>query len=214
MPAAGRLRRAPLRGRGNPCRRRGVRRTREPDGRLARERRHQHRDSGVDRGIGTAPADRARPEVIAALTRARQVQLIEPDERGHGWLRFRHNLTREAIISGLLPPDLGRCSAAAAAAIEAAHPGLPGAWCERTAELYGAAQLHAQAALLLLEAGRRALFQGALCSATQTLGAARSELRRVKSADPMLAGDIDEALAKALSLIGDFHRLTPVAEEA
>ncbi len=161
-----------------------------------------------------AMADASEHEVIAALTHAGQVQLIEPDEHGDGWLRFRHNLTREAIISGLLPPDLARCSAAAAAAIEAAHPGLPGAWCERTAELYGAAQLHAQAALLLLEAGRRALFQGALCSATQTLGAARSELRRVKSADPMLAGDIDEALAKALSLIGDFHRLTPVAEEA
>jgi hypothetical protein len=153
-------------------------------------------------------------EVIAALTRARQVQLIEPDEHGDRWLRFRHNLTREAIISGLLGPDLERCSAAAAAAIEAAHPGRPGPWCERTAQLYRAAQLHARTALLLLESGRRALLQGALCSATRTLGAARSELRRAKSADAALVVDIDEALVKALALTGDFQRLTPVAEEA
>ena len=153
-------------------------------------------------------------DVIAALTRARQVQLIEPDEHGHGWLRFRHNLTREAIISGLIPADLARCSAAAAAAIEAAHPGLPGAWCERTARLYGAAKLHARAALLLLEAGGRALFQGALGSATQTLSAARSELRRAKSPDPTLTADIDEALVKALALTGDFQRLAPIVEEA
>jgi DNA-binding CsgD family transcriptional regulator len=153
-------------------------------------------------------------DVIAALTRARQAQLIEPDEHGDRWLRFRHNLTRDAIISGLLAPDLERCSAAAAAAIEAAHPGLPGPWCERTAQLYQAAQLHARAALLLLESGRRALSHGALCSATQTLGVARSELRRAKSADPTLVADIDEALVKALALAGDFQRLTPVAEEA
>jgi DNA-binding CsgD family transcriptional regulator len=153
-------------------------------------------------------------EVIAALTRARQVQLIEPDEHGDQWLRFRHNLTREAIICGLLAPDLARCSAAAAAAIEAAHPGLPGPWCERTAQLYRAAQLHAQAALLLHEAGRRALFQGALCSATQAFGAARSELRRAKSADPTLVADIDEAFVKALALTGDFQQLAPVADEA
>src|SRR5260221_9310053 len=207
MPAAGRLRRAPLRGRGNPCRRRGVRRTREPDGRLARERRHQHRDSGVDRGIGTAPADRARPEVIAALTRARQVQLIEPDERGHGWLRFRHNLTREAIISGLIPADLARCSAAAAAAVEAAHPGLPGAWCERTARLYGAAKLHARAALLLLEAGGRPPLPGARARAAQTPPPARAGPGPPKAPDPTLAADIDEALVKALALTGDFERL-------
>ncbi len=153
-------------------------------------------------------------DVIAALTRARQVQLIEPDERGHGWLRFRHNLTREAIISGLIPADLARCSAAAAAAVEAAHPGLPGAWCEWTARLYGAAKLHARAALLLLEAGGRALFRGALGNATQTLSAARSELRRAKSPDPTLAADIDEALVKALALTGDFQRLAPIVEEA
>jgi DNA-binding CsgD family transcriptional regulator len=161
-----------------------------------------------------AIAGASEPEVIAALTQARNVQLIEPDEHGHGWLRFRHNLTREAIISCLLPADLARCSAAAAAAIEAAHPGLPGAWCERTAQLYGAARLHARAALLLLEAGRRAVFQGALGSATQTLSAARSELRRMKSADPTLVAEIDEALVKAFAMTGDFHRLAPVADEA
>ena len=97
---------------------------------------------------------------------SRDVQLIEPHAHGHGWLRFRHSLTRAAIISGLLPPDLARRSAAAAAAVEAAHPGLPGAWCELAAELHEAAGQHAQAARLLLEAGRR------------DLSTARSERRR------------------------------------
>jgi DNA-binding CsgD family transcriptional regulator len=161
-----------------------------------------------------AMAGASEHEVLAALADARQVQLIEPDERGDRWLRFRHNLTREAIISCLPHPDLARCSAAAAAAIEAAHPGLPGHWCERTAQLYRTGQLHARAALLLLEAGRRALARGALDSATQTLGAARSELRRAKSPHPTLVADIDEALVKALALTGDFRRLTPVAEQA
>jgi len=159
-------------------------------------------------------------EVIAALSRARELQLIEPNEddepneQGDGWLRFRHNLTREAIISGLLPPYLARASAAAAAAVEAAHPGLPCTWCELAAELYDAAGQHTRAARLLLEAGRRDLFLGALGSATDTLDAARTELQQVRSADPTLAADIDEARVKALSLTGDFARLGPVAQEA
>src|SRR5260221_808815 len=78
----------------------------------------------------------------------------------------------------------------------------------------GAAKLHARAALLLLDAGGRALIQGALGSATQTLSAARSELRRAKSPDPTLAADIDEALVKALALTADFERLAPIVEEA
>jgi DNA-binding CsgD family transcriptional regulator len=152
--------------------------------------------------------------VIAALARARAVQLIEPDEQGHGWLRFRHSLTRAAIISGLLPPDLARRSAAAAAAVEAAHPGLPGSWCELAAELYETAGQHPRAARVLLEAGRRALVRGAVSSAADTLYKARAQLGQLPAADPALAADIDESLVKALALAGDSSRLAPVAEEA
>ena len=53
-----------------------------------------------------AICDATDVEVIAALAQAQNVQLIEPHEQGDGWLRFRHSLTRAAIISGLLPPEL------------------------------------------------------------------------------------------------------------
>ncbi len=153
-------------------------------------------------------------QVIAALARARAVQLIEPHEQGHGWLRFRHSLTRAAIISGLFPPDLVRRSAAAAAAVEATHPGLPGSWCGLAAELYETAGQHPRAARLLLEAGRRALVHGAVSSAADTLYKARAQLGQVPPADPTLAADVDESLVKALALAGDNSRLAPVAEEA
>jgi DNA-binding CsgD family transcriptional regulator len=151
--------------------------------------------------------------VIAALARARGVQLVEPYDDSHVWLRFRHALTKEAIISGLLPPDLMRRSAAAADAVEAAHPGLPGGWCELAAELCEAAGQQIRAARLLLEAGRRALVHGAVSSAADTLGDARAQLKQAHETDLALAADVDESLVKALALAGDNSRLAPVAEE-
>ena len=153
-------------------------------------------------------------QVIAALGQAKGVQLIEPHEFGHTWLRFRHSLTRAAIISGLLPPDLARRSADAAAAVEAAHPGLPGSWCDLAAALCETAGQHEQAARLLLEAGRRALVHGAVGTAAETLSEARAQLADADDADHALAADVDESLVKALALTGDNVRLAPVAEEA
>jgi DNA-binding CsgD family transcriptional regulator len=153
-------------------------------------------------------------EVISALAQARSVQLIEPQSDSHGWLRFRHSLTRAAIISGLLPPDLVRRSASAASAVETAHPGLPGSWCELAAELYENAGQHADSARLLLEAGHRALVRGAVGSAAETLSEARAQLGQAHDADPRLAAEVDESLVKALALAGDNSRLAPVAEAA
>ncbi|HKR69201.1 MAG TPA: AAA family ATPase [Streptosporangiaceae bacterium] len=161
-----------------------------------------------------AMCDVSDQEVISALAQARAVQLIEPHADGHGWLRFRHSLTRAAIISALLPPDLARRSAAAASAVESAHPGLPSTWCELAADLYETAGQHADSARLLLEAGHRALVHGAVSSAAETLSQARAQLGQVQDADPGLAADVDERLVKALALAGDNSRLAPVAEEA
>jgi DNA-binding CsgD family transcriptional regulator len=148
---------------------------------------------------------------LSALDRAHEVQLIEPVYAGTGMFRFRHSLTRDAIISDLLPPDLTSRSASAAAVIEDAHPGLPGLWCELAAELHKAAGHQVRAASLLLEAGRRALHQGALYSAAETLAGARQALDGT-AAEPMLAIAIDEALAEALELAGDHQQLAPLAE--
>lgn len=149
-------------------------------------------------------------QALAALDQARAVQLIEPCQ-ATSMFKFRHSLTRDAIVSDLLPPDLASKSASAAAVIEDAHPGLPGIWCEQAAELHKAAGNPVRAASLLLEAGRRALHLGALASAVETLQDARQLLRTGQ--EPMLAIAIGETLAEALELAGDLDQLAPLAEQ-
>lgn len=157
-------------------------------------------------------AGQSEAQVLAALQQAQAVQLIVPVAAGQNLFRFRHSLTRQAILSGLLPPELARRSARAAAEIEAAHPGLPGTWCELAAELYEAAGNRLKAAQLLLQLGRHALVQGALSTATRSLGNARELLVSTKKAEPGLTIEIDEALVDALALAGDYTRLRPVAD--
>ncbi len=166
-------------------------------------------------------AEVSEHEAMDALRQARELQLIEPvdarggvaAEPGSGTtFRFRHSLTRDAILSDLLPPHLARRSAAAAAAVEDAHPGLPGAWCELAAELHERAGQAGRAAALRLEAGRRALRQGALGTAAAALGDAAELLARASPAESALAAEVDEALVTTYSLAGDYTRLAPVAD--
>jgi DNA-binding CsgD family transcriptional regulator len=152
-------------------------------------------------------------QVLGALQQAQDVQLIEPVGGGLGLFRFRHSLTRHAILTDLLPPDLARRSARAADAIEAAHPDLPAAWCELAAELHEAAGDQARAAVLMLRVGGRALRLGALGTAIASLRDAKDLLGEVPAADPMVAIDIEEALVHALALAGDYDQLAPVADE-
>ncbi|HXP18426.1 MAG TPA: AAA family ATPase [Streptosporangiaceae bacterium] len=159
-----------------------------------------------------AVAEVTEPEVLAALRRAREVQLIEPDSSSQVVLRFRHSLTRDAILSDLLPPEAAGRSARAAAAIEDAHPGLPGAWCELAADLHEAAGQPVRAAALLFEAGRRAFRHGALTSARASLGKARAVLAKTASAEPELLIDIDDTLTNVLMFAGDCDQLVPAAE--
>jgi DNA-binding CsgD family transcriptional regulator len=149
-------------------------------------------------------------EALAALDQAHAVQLIElcPNT---GLFRFRHSLTRDAIVSDLLPPDLAARSARAAAVIEDTYPGLPGTWCERAAELHKAAGNTERAASLLLESGRRALRQGAIGSAAQALAKAREVAADRPASEPMLGVAIDESMVEALELAGDRSRLVPLA---
>src|SRR5271165_463512 len=97
-------------------------------------------------------ADVGESEALEALHEAHDVQLIEPVSSDGGSFRFRHSLTRDAIVSDLLPPELASRSARAAAAIEEAHPGLPGVWCELVAELRPASGQPVGAARLLVVA--------------------------------------------------------------
>ena len=83
-----------------------------------------------------------------------------------GTFRFRHMLTREAVIAELLPPKRVAPAARALAALEAAHPGLPGASGDLAADLAVQADNPEQAGVLLTESGRSALARGALATAT------------------------------------------------
>jgi DNA-binding CsgD family transcriptional regulator len=157
-------------------------------------------------------AQMSEREVLDALQRACDVQLIEPHGASQAAFRFRHSLTRDAILSDLLPPHLASRSARAAAAIEAARPGLPGGWCELAAELHEAAGEPVQAATVLLEAGRRDLRSGALTSAAAALRKAKCVLARAPSTQPLLHVDIDDSLANVLMLAGDCDQLIPVIE--
>jgi DNA-binding CsgD family transcriptional regulator len=149
---------------------------------------------------------------LRALDQAHALQLIEPCADS-GLFQFRHSLTRDAIVSDLLPPELASRSARSAAAIENAYPGLPGIWCERAAELHNAAGNPDRAASLLLESGRRALRQGAVGSAVATLASARAIAESSATAEPMLAIAIGEGLIEALELAGEHSRLIPLAHE-
>jgi DNA-binding CsgD family transcriptional regulator/tetratricopeptide (TPR) repeat protein len=172
-------------------------------------------------------AGMAESHALAALQRAQEMQLIEPISSSPNLFRFRHSLTRHAILSDLLPPDLARRSASAAAQIESAHPDLPGAWCELAAELHEAAGDRVRAAKLLLLLGSRALRQGALSTAITSLvdahklvvaeGSVRESAPPPgtafrQRADLMLAIEIDEALLDALAHAGDHGKLVPTAE--
>src|SRR5579859_4080687 len=154
----------------------------------------------------------AEPDVLAALQQAQEVQLIEPISSGPNLFWFRHSLTRHAILSDLLPPDIARRSASAAAQIESVHPGLSGAWCELAAELHEAAGDRVRAATLLLQAGRRALRHGALSTAITSLTDAYALATSPRTTDSALAIEIDEALVDALAHAGDSTRLVPAAK--
>jgi hypothetical protein len=147
--------------------------------------------------------------VREALRQAADVQLIERSAQDDEVFNFRHSLIRHAILADLLMPDVVRLSTRASAVIRETRPGLPGAWCELVAELHSLAGQSKEAASCVLEAGRRALRQGALETATSSLRKAR-ELAELHNDSDQLAA-IDEALITALGLAGNDRELGPVA---
>jgi DNA-binding CsgD family transcriptional regulator len=142
------------------------------------------------------PAD----TVVAALRRGVSLQLVAADRDS---FRFRHALTHEAVLAGLLPPERVLLAGQALAAVEAAHPGLPGSWCVLAAELAEGAGNAARASALLLEAGQRDLAVGALASAEHTLLRAHA---LIAADDPVLGAPVDETLTEVFALSGQVDR--------
>jgi DNA-binding CsgD family transcriptional regulator len=155
-----------------------------------------------------------QPETLNILQDAHRMQIIEPVTADLGLFRFRHSLTRDAIVSALLPPELSDLTARAASEIAMAHPGLPGPWCELAADLRTTAGQPVEAARLRLTAGQRALSHGAVSSAVTSLQTARKLIDDGAVGDVgELRGDIDEALAEALALSGEYEQLDHLVAE-
>ncbi|MDQ3980848.1 MAG: AAA family ATPase [Actinomycetota bacterium] len=144
--------------------------------------------------------------VLAALHDAVDAQIVSFD-REEGSFRFRHALSREAVLAGLFPAEVQALSRRALDAVESAHPELEEVWAELAARLAITAGDGERAAALLLEVGRRAVEQGALASAEATLERARRLLTR----DDSTSLDVDECLLQVLSLAGNRQRAVEVA---
>ena len=133
--------------------------------------------------------------VVDALRAAVDEQLIEVDGPG---FRFRHALTREAVLHDLLPPERRELAGRAWPAHELANPGLPGPALELAADLAEAAGRPVDAARHLVESARRALRNGALMTAEAT---ARRAVR-LAGDDTEAALDAEEALVHVLVAAG------------
>jgi DNA-binding CsgD family transcriptional regulator len=153
-------------------------------------------DWGLLAAVTALPDD----AVARALRQGLSLQIFAADTDS---FRFRHALTHEAVLAGLLPPERARLAGEALGAIESAHAGLPGDWCRLAAELAAVAGDRERAGVLLLEAGRRDLAVGALASAEHTLLRARSLTGRD---DPARCGPVDEALTEVFALSGQVDR--------
>ena len=138
---------------------------------------------------------------FAALRKAVDRRLIEVDDDPSRF-RFRHALSRDAVLSDALPPERAELARRAVAAIEAAHPALDDEWCQRAAALALEADDHERAPRLLFDAGRRALAAGALRTAESALERGRDVALRD---DPIVA-DLEECLVEVTASIGNRDR--------
>ena len=98
-----------------------------------------------------------RKQVVGGSTRVRRARLVEAGhELEMDRMQFRHALVRDAVLERTPPPERRALAGAALAAVEAAHPGVPGGWCGLAVEL---AQLGGQddraVALLRVASERR-----------------------------------------------------------
>jgi DNA-binding CsgD family transcriptional regulator len=144
--------------------------------------------------------------VLELLHAAVDAQLLVAEFSG---FRFRHALTRAAVLEELLPAERARQAARLLALVETAHPQLDGGWCELAAELADTAGDRARAATLLLDSGRKSLAHGALTTAEVTLERARA----LAPVDAELRTQIDEALLHVLSNAGKPERVFEVGED-
>jgi DNA-binding CsgD family transcriptional regulator len=145
--------------------------------------------------------------VTVALERGVGLQLltVEGEE-----FRFRHALTRDAVVAELLPPVRAELADRALAAVERAHPELGGSWRDIAADLAAQSGDRDRAGVLLTASGSASLERGALATAVGTLrravgllddGDSRAAAEALLIEALALAGRVDEAMAVGGRLI-------------
>jgi len=145
------------------------------------------------------------PAQLYALVRAGvHAQLLEPSQTSPDWYMFRSALTAEALSSTLLPDERAVISAAAADAVQAASPDLPGERCQLVASLRLAAGDTLEAGLRFAQAGRRALADGMAGSAVRVLCQALDLVPEATHANER--ADILASLLYSLAEAGDVER--------
>jgi len=142
--------------------------------------------------------------LLSILQGAVAGHLVAPDEETPDWYVFQHSLVKDAVLSLLAPGERARLASKAADAIEAVYPGLPGEWCQASAALRLRAGDNGSAGRLLIEAGRRALAQGAAVSTVALLNQAWDVIS--DDDDGTERGNALEALLYALAEAGLVER--------
>ncbi len=146
-------------------------------------------------------------EVGAALRACGDARLVEADrELGMDQMRFRHALVRDAVLECTPPPERRALAGAALAAVEAAHPGVPGGWCGLAVELAQLGGRHDRAVALLRVASERACCDGALGAAVEALE------RAVLLADDSAERVVQLELLESLVAAGRFGRAWELGE--
>jgi ATP/maltotriose-dependent transcriptional regulator MalT len=138
-------------------------------------------------------------------------QFVVPDDETPDWYAFQHPLVSEALLSLLSERERERLTQLAVAAVEKIYPGLPGEWCQVAATLYLQIGDRGQAGRLFVEAGRRALAQGAANSAVILLDKALDLLEPSKDARDR--ADAFASLLYALAEAGLVERAVACAGE-
>ncbi|HVL85000.1 MAG TPA: LuxR C-terminal-related transcriptional regulator [Pseudonocardia sp.] len=165
-----------------------------------------------DPGLLPAVTELEPQAVLAALRLGVDAQLLDQDGTGTDGFRFRHALTREALLDRVLAVERAALARRALRALEeraategdgAAAPLVPA---ELAADLAAQAGEHRRAARLLVGSARRALDAGAL--ATALAGAVRA--RELAEDDAVIAADADELQVEAAALAGDTDRAARV----
>ena len=142
---------------------------------------------------------------VAELVRAAAAQhLLVAEGSEQDAVRFRHALTREAVLARLLVPERRALAARALALLNGRGPAPPGA-VEVAADLAEMAGDPLQAARHLLDAGRQATAGAALGSARAALERART-LVRAPQLDPGLVANIEVGLVTVLAQAGETDR--------